>query len=272
MNKNISYRASELLAALHKYGQQFFTNKEACSFLSDSEHTAVRKLLSDMAKRGLILRIKDGLYNIIPYENEVDSYFPNWHLTAEQLAEPAKYYIGFYSAMDIHELITQPSLVEQIVTEKQFYPKTKTIGKVKFEFITYNSKRFFGYKKIWINDYDKVYCSDIEKTIIDSLYKPNYAAGITEITKAIYRAKEKIDPIKMLNYLIQFDINAVNKRLGFILSYMGLFESLCSEIRETISEAYILLDPSLPKMGKHISQWKIIDNVGIESAVQSIRT
>lgn len=272
MKKNISYRSSDLLLSLNKVGKQFFTNEDAAKILGKTESTSIRKLLSDMTKRGLILRIKDGLYNIIPYEKEVENYFPNWHLTAEQLVNPEKYYIGFYSALDIHGLITQPSLTEQIVTEKQFTPKTKTIGKVKFQFVTYSEKRFFGYKKVWITDFDKVYCSDIEKTIIDSLYRPNYSSGITEIIKAIYRAKDKIDADKMFNYLEMFDTQAVNKRIGFIFSKLELFKSLTDRIELDISNSYTLLDPSLRKEGKHDSKWKIIDNIDIISAIKSIGT
>jgi predicted transcriptional regulator of viral defense system len=272
MNKHISYRSAELLKALNKLGKSFFTIKDAKEILPKSEDSAVRKLISEMTKRGLILRIKDGLFNLIPYEEDSKLYFPNWHLTAKQLVKPENYYIGFYSALDIHELITQPSLVEQIVTQKQFHPKTKIINKVKFEFITFSSKRFFGFKKTWINDYDKVYCSDIEKTIIDSLYKPNYAAGITEITKAIFSARNKIDQNKMLKYLTQFDTQAVNKRLGFILSNMKLFNSLCEDISNNISNSYTLLDPSLAKKGTYIAKWKIIDNVDIQTVIQSIKT
>ncbi|MBK8983485.1 MAG: hypothetical protein IPM38_14500 [Ignavibacteria bacterium] len=47
-----------------------------------------------MTKRRLILRIKDGLYTIIPYEKNFD-YFPNWHIVADKLTYPEEYYIGF---------------------------------------------------------------------------------------------------------------------------------------------------------------------------------
>jgi len=271
MNKNTSYRSSVLLKKLNEKEVKFFTIDDAQSILR-SNREATKRLLIYMADRGLILRIKDGLYNIIPYEKEPEKYFPNWHLTAERLVYPTEYYIGFYSAMDIHGLITQPSLVEQIVTQKQFHPKTRTIRNVEFEFITLHSKRFFGFTKVWINNYEKVFCSDLEKTIIDSLYKTNYAGGIVEIVKAIYRAKDKIDSGKMLKYLERFETLAVNKRLGFILSELGLFEDLRKKLNKTVTNSYALLDTALPKNGKYNSNWKVIDNVGIEEAVNSIGT
>jgi len=186
--------------------------------------------------------------------------------------KPEHFYIGFYSALDIHGLITQPSLKEQIVTEKQITPKYHIVKKVKFEFITLNKKRFFGYEKKWIDDFNKIYCSDLEKTIVDCLYKPNYTIGITEIIKAIYKSKEKINSDKILLHLEKFDAQVVYKRLGFLLKHLDMLSALTKEIQSKLSNSYALLDQSLPKVGKHNSEWKIVDNVGIESALKSIGT
>lgn len=136
MNKNISYRSSQLLNALIARKKDFFALSDALSILSDKDYSTVRKLLSDMTKRGLIMRIKEGLYHRIPYEQHPDQYFPNWHLTAEAMVQPKEYYIGFYSALDIHGLITQPSMVEQVVTHEQVKPKIQQVKNVRFEFIT----------------------------------------------------------------------------------------------------------------------------------------
>jgi predicted transcriptional regulator of viral defense system len=272
MSKHISYRSAELLNSVNKQNQKFITVNDAVKILKDGNNSAVRRLLSDMAKRGLIFRLKRGLYNVVPYELETEEFFPDWNLTAKRIVHPEKYYIGFYSALNIHGLITQPSLVEQIVTQKQFIPKTLIIRNVKFEFITYNKEHFFGYDKFWINDYDKVFCSDIEKTIIDCLYKPGYASGIVEIIKVIHKVRETLNQEKLILYLEQFNSQAVLKRLGFILQYLDIFLILRKYLETKISSGYIQFDPSLPKKGKHFSKWKIFDNVGIESALNSIIT
>lgn len=272
MNKHISYRSSELLSSLNEGEKQFFSISDAIKSLPSSSYSTIRKLLSDMTNRGLILRINKGLYKVIPYEKNSEEYFPNWHLVAEAMVQPHLYYIGFFSALDIHGLITQPSLVEQIVTEIQIVPKYRVIKNVKFEFITLKENRFFGYEKTWIDDFNKIYCSNLEKTIIDCLYKPNSANGITEIIKAIYESREKLNTGKMLEYLEKFNAQIVYKRLGFLLRHLDLFQELREEIQSKITGSYTLLDPSLPKNGKHHSQWSIIDNTGIDSAVKSILT
>ncbi|MFC2138276.1 transcriptional regulator [Bacteroidota bacterium] len=272
MNKNISYRSSQLLNSLIDQKKEFFTLADALNVLQDKNNSTVRKLLSDMTKRGLIMRIKEGLYHRIPYEQKTDQYFPNWHLTAEAVVKPKEYYIGFYSALDIHGLITQPSMVEQVVTHKQVKPKIQQIKNVRFDFIKLSKNRFFGYKKQWMDNYHKVNYSDLEKTFLDCLYKPDYAGGITEITKAIYKSKEKLQPVKFHGYLEKFNTQTVYKRLGFVIEQLGLFPELQNFIARKITSSYAPLDPSLPKYGNHFSKWSIIDNIDFKTVLNSIKT
>jgi len=68
MNKNISYRSSQLLNALVAQKRDFFTLTDAVTIFADKDYSTIRKLLSDMTKRGVIMRIKEGLYHRIPYE------------------------------------------------------------------------------------------------------------------------------------------------------------------------------------------------------------
>jgi predicted transcriptional regulator of viral defense system len=271
-HKTISYRSSTLLKSLLDSNTSYFTISEASKILGKENSSTVRELLRSMTERGLILRIKEGLYHVIPYERDSQHYFPNWHLTAEAIVKNREYYLGFYTALDIHGLITQPSLVEQIVVKQRLQPKNFKLKNVEFEIITYNKKHFFGYEKTWIDDYSKVSGSDLEKTIIDCLYKPNYANGITEIVKAISKSWSKINIEKMLIYLENFDAQVVYKRLGFLLQHLDLLSTLTKEIKTKLSSSYALLDPSFPNKGKHNSDWKIIDNVEIGSAIKSIET
>lgn len=270
--KTISANSSKLLEQLHKDNLTFFTLTEASSLLPSLKPIALRAQLRQMVNKGLLLRLEGGLYNIIPFEQDSTNYFPNWHQAAAALANPNEYYIGFYSAMDVHGLITQPSMLEQIVTKKRILPKKRQVKKIRFEFITLNEKHFFGYKKHWIDDFSQIYCSDLEKTFVDCLYKPDYAGGITEIVKALYKCKNQIDIKKLEEYTERFDAQVVLKRLGFITEKLDIFEDLRSALRKKITNSYAPLDSSLPKKGLTDSKWKIIDNLDIDMVITSIRT
>lgn len=252
--------------------KEFFTTSDVTTILSESKPSSIRELLSDMVERGLILRIKNGLYCIIPYERESLTYFPDWHLVAEALVQNKHYYIGLYSALNIHNLLTQPSLKEQIITHVRIRPKTQRVKNRRFEFITIKNDLFFGYKKTWIDDFNKINCSDLEKTFVDCFYIPGYAAGIIEIVKALYRGRNKINENRLIEYVQKFEIQSVIKRMGYIFESLNLFPSFIEEMKKEISASYIILDPSRPKEGKSHSNWRVIDNIGIKNIIESLKT
>ncbi len=108
--KTLSSRSAEIVKHFNDRNEPAFAIHQAHALLKNASEEAVRKLMRDMVTRGLLLRIKEGFYWIIPYEQEASAYFPNWHLISKYLVGNAGYYIGYYSAMEIHSLITQPAL------------------------------------------------------------------------------------------------------------------------------------------------------------------
>ena len=271
-DKYISKQSSKVLAYFNQMNKDCFDYSEAADALPQSSESALKQLLSDMVKRGLLMRIKKGIYHIIPYEQEADSFMPDWHLIAEHLTKGTEHYIGYYSALQIHNLITQPSLKEQIVVAKQLRPSSLKIKHVSFQFIYHNEKHFFGHKKIWIDNFSKVMCSDLEKTIIDCLFKPDYAGGIVEIARAIYMSKDTIKFDKLLEYAKRFQSQAVIKRLGFILELLEIESPVIQELNEMKTASYVLLDTELPKTGKMISRWSIQQNLETETIKSAIYT
>lgn len=123
---------------------------------------------------------------------------------------------------------------------------------------------------MWIDPYHKVVCADLEKTLIDCLFKPAYAGGITEIAKAIYKAKDKIDYPKLLQYARQFDSQAVIKRLGFLLELLEIPNPVIDELQKLRTNSFVLLEPSYPKAGKTIFRWAIQQNLDSDSILSPI--
>ena len=271
-HKYISTQSNKLLSYFNERDRLCFNYVEAFKALSESKESAVKELLSDMTKRGLLMRLKEGVYYSIPYEQNAESFMPDWHLIAGHIVNDAAYYIGYYSALQIHNLIIQPSLKEQIVVSKQFRPSIIKIKNIPFQFIYHNPNHFFGTEKVWIDDFHKVQCSDLEKTIIDCLFKPGYAGGIVEIARAINISKNQIKFDKLLDYSKKFKSQAVIKRLGFLLELMDITNSIAEELLQLKTASYVLLDTELPKSGKMISRWSIQQNLEIETIKSAIYT
>ena len=271
-NKYISKQSSELLKYFNEQNLNCFDYSLAHKALPYSKASAIRELFSDMTKRGLLMRLKDGVYCIIPYEQNAETFMPDWHLIAKHLVNDTNHYIGYYSALQIHNLITQPSLKEQIVVSKQIRPSEIKIKDVPFQFIYHNEKHFFGAKKIWIDSFNKVLCSNLEKTFIDCLFKPDYAGGIVEVARAINTSKDKIKFDILLEYAKQFDSQAVIKRLGFILEMLDINTKIIADLQKLKTASYVLLDTELPKTGKRNSRWSIQQNLETETIQSAIYT
>ena len=122
---------------------------------------------------------------------------------------------------------------------------------------------------MWPDPYHKVICSDLEKTLIDCLYKPDYAQGITEVSKALYKAKNNLDYDKLLRYVKQFGKQAVIKRLGFLLELFDIDAPILKELQEIRTASFIVLDPTYPKSGKRQNRWRIQMNFDIETIKQT---
>jgi predicted transcriptional regulator of viral defense system len=260
-HKNISYQSNNLLAFFLNKSKLYFTYMEVLEALQGIAPNAARQLLSDMAKRGLLMRIRNGLYYIIPFDQDPETFMPDWHLLAGPLTKGYDYYIGYYSALQLHQLITQPSLTEMIVTNHQLKPAITKVRNVTFQFIYHNQTHFFGSTEAWIDSFAKVICSDLEKTFVDCLFKPEYGGGIVEIGKALYRARSTIDFEKLFEYCKRFNSQAVIKRLGFLLELLKIGEPIIEKLQGLKTDSYILLDTAMEKDGKNLSRWSIRQNI-----------
>lgn len=271
-SKNISTQSSEVLSYFNGLEQDCFDYNEAKRALPNSSESALKELLSDMVRRGLLMRVKKGLYCLIPYEQNPDTFMPDWHLLAEPLTKGTEHYIGYYSALQVHNLITQPSLKEQIVVARQLRPTQIEIKGVPFQFIYHNDQHFFGAKKVWIDSFHKVLCSDLEKTFIDCLFKPDYAGGIVEVARALYTSKDKLKFNRLLEYTKKFNSQAVIKRLGFLLEVLNIDTYITEELQNLKTTSYVVLDTELPKQGKRVSRWGVQQNLEIETIKSAIYT
>lgn len=268
--KTLLTQGATLIQHFNDNGQPAFTLQEAADLLKDSTRGATKKLLSGMIKRGHLLRLKEGVYWIIPFDQNAASYFPNTHLVAKYLVGSADHYVAYYSALELHSLITQPSFREQIVVNRQIKPSSIKVRGHKFQFIYHNSNHYFGATTLWVDSFNKANCSDLEKTFIDCLYKPDYAGGISEIAKALYKSREKIDYQKLLNYCERFQAQSVIKRLGFLLELLKINNPIAGKLHKMITPTYILLEPSYEKRGKMSNTWYVRQNMELSDILSPV--
>lgn len=229
--------------------------------------------LMRMVNSNMLIRLNRGLYYIVPLEHNSPRFIPNWHFVAKYLMRNKNYYIGYYSALQIHKLITQPSLTEIIVTDVQIKPGNIEIQGIRFQFVYHKKDRFFGAKNTWIDDYNKVKCSDPEKTLVDSFINPQYSYGIVEIAKAVYETRDKIDQSKIMDYFTRSGSKVAARRYVFICDLLEISSSYHkSLLQNNLTGSFLRLDTSAPDEGSINTRYELKINRDVNTIKEAMYT
>lgn len=229
--------------------------------------------LMRMVKSNMLIRLNRGVYYIVPLEHNNPNFIPNWHLVAKYLMQSKNYYISYYSALQIHKLITQPSLTEIVVTDVQIKPSKIEIQGVRFQFVFHKKDRFFGIQNTWIDDYNKVKCSDLEKTLVDSFINPHYSNGMVEIAKAVYETRNKIDLGRIADYFTRSGSKVAARRYVFICNLLEINSSYHeSLLQNNLTGSFLRLDTSAPDEGRINTRYELKINRDVNTIKEAMFT
>jgi predicted transcriptional regulator of viral defense system len=277
--KTLGPRAAQLITGLYDKNKPTFTVQDAAA-ITNLSAVAVRKLIHSLVEKGIVTRLKAGLYNIVPFEHGTSrTYFGNPYEVAANIVKKAseatskdpKYFISHGSAMDIHQMVTQPQLTVFASSTKRI--RKQNLMGTDFHFVFIKKEQFFGTEEHWISKTEKVTVSDLERTIIDGLKMPGYCGGIVEVAKGLWIKRKSIDTEKLSSYAKKMNVGAVYRRLGFLLETFEMAnKAALQKLLDEITNGYHLLDPELGKEGKHISKWRLRLNVTKEELKAVIRT
>lgn len=261
--RTVGSRSAKLLTALYDRGQTTFTLAEAQAITGLSA-ASTRSLLRKAVVRGLIARLARGLFSVIPPELGSDrEYAGDPYLTARALVGTAPYYFSYSTAMELHRMVTQPRLGVFVSTSKRI--ADRKIHSTKYTFVFIRREEIFGTQRHWITKQEAIVVSDMERTVIDGLRRPEYCGGITEVARALWMRHDNIKVQKLLQYAKQLDIGAVTRRLGYVLELYRLATSEnLNGLRQGLTNTYDLLDPVLPRGGRHLASWRLQLNVPAE--------
>jgi len=269
--KTLGSQAGRLVIELHERGKKIFSYADVADITGLSSKSS-RSLILRMISRGVVTRLKAGLFILVPFEmGREREYLGNPFVVARELCGTPDYYISHASAMEIHQMVTQPQLVVYTTTPKFLRPRF-VLG-TEFRFVRCKPEKFFGYNPHWATKTGKVQVSDLERTIVDGLKQPEYCGGFSEIAKGFWMRREDIDSGKLVDYALKINVGAVMRRLGFLLE---LFEVEASRelerLRERLTMTYSILDPVMPAEGKFLARWRLRLNVTPEEIEALVRT
>lgn len=257
---------------LFSAGTRIFTTEEAkrVALLYQVPIDQVNKILANLTKRKLIVRLRRGLYvavGLLPKQLETHSF-----IISAFLVQPSM--ISHWSALQYHGLTEQipqavtASTPRKIVTpsmrEKNQHPDQKhawEINHVRYEYMTILEKNFFGFDLIWPEQDLYARITDKERTLLDLFIYPQLFGGIGEALGILENAIASLDIKKLVEYAIKYDKKSVIKRLGWALAYFGVSKKQLAPLLKTEINYYCRLDSSKPAVGGYDKEWMIQNNL-----------
>jgi len=269
--KTLGPLAASLVTTLHERNKNLFDIGEVKAITGLSDASA-RSFARSLVDRGVVARLKPGLFILVPFElGKETQYMGHPWLVAKALVGGDVYYLSHGTAMEAHQMITQPQLVVYVSTPNP--KRTRSIMGTEFRFVRCAKKRIFGIEEHWATKQDKVSVSDIDRTIIDGLKQPEYCGGITEVAKGLWMQREKISPDRLVEYALRLNIGAVIRRLGYLLDLYEIgTDKTPKALSDQLTNTYVPLDPILPNQGKHLHRWRLRLNVEPEELLSVVRT
>lgn len=252
--------------------RRVFTTKEAEKTL-EWPKADLHAALSRLVQKGRLIRIKRGLFCLVPpgTSSLQRGYPQNWFLIAKALAGDQPYFISHYSAMHLHGM-TSESIQTLFISccKQRRVPKALRIP---VRFVTVPKRRFWGLEEKWVTHEEKVRVSDLERTLLDILDRPDLAGGVSEIARGLWLAKKDIDASKLVLYAKGFDSLAAVKRLGFLIQKLNLgIQGVINQLNELVqsSTSFSFLDPTLKGEGRYLSEWRLRVNVDIAGILENL--
>ncbi len=198
--KTVGTQTAPLLSALYDRAQTTFTLDDATE-ITGLRPALASSLLHKAGKRGLVSRLKRGVWVLIPPElGSATEYAGNPYLVAGRLVGSAPHFISHASAMEIHRMVTQPQFVVFASSTKRV--PNRTLNGTEYRFVLIKPDHFFGTAKHWVTKQESVDISDLERTVIDGLRQPEYCGGVTEVANGLWMRHSDMQPAKLVDYAL----------------------------------------------------------------------
>lgn len=258
--KTLGPRAAQLVVELNERRQQIFSLADVADITGLSP-SAARNLVANTEARGIVTRLKPGLYNLVPFERGRDTeHVSNPYLIARTLVGDAPYFISHGSALELHRMVTQPQLAIIVSCTKRLRPQN--IHGYEFRFVEVKPEDMFGLTDMWITSEEQIKISDLERTVIDGLDHPQYVGGVSEVAKGLWMKRETLRVDRLIDYALRLGNGAVIRRLGYLLEYYGLADPAALEpLRARLTPTYQRLDPLFSNEGRMLARWRIRLNI-----------
>lgn len=257
--KSLSSRETEIIARLAYEKAAIITSKMFDSYFRFLPLLR-NKIISRLAKKGVLKAIKRGVYFFSPLESGPAGSSINEFLVPPVFFPKGNYYVGYSTMYNYYGFTDQIFQVMYVLNTAM--QREKVVGNMRLRMVKISESRIYGIEKIKIRDAE-VIVSDRERTLVDLVYFPEPVGGMKkafDILKEQVKTK-KADTGKLIRYTLRFPDNSTIKRVGYTLEKAGLNDKVLMPLLKAAKKTSLInLYPSKSRKGKIIKKWMVIKN------------
>lgn len=250
---------------LHQRAVGPFSPADAAEWLELSR-PAARRLLSYLADRGWMARVRRGLYVPVPLEARHPGEWTAdpWAVAAQSFS-PC--YLGGWTACEHWELTDQVFAQTLVVTARRVRHRRVEIQGMSYRLKVVAPRKLFGTRPVWRGRVP-VDVSDPSRTLVDLLDDPTLGGGIRTVADVAeeYFAGSHRDDELLLDYAGRLGNRTVYKRLGYLVETLGVAaDELVLACRDRQSAGISTLDPTVGPRGRTLVRWRLRVNVDLDA-------
>lgn len=213
--------------------------------------------LSRLEKQGLIKKVRNNLYVII---NPATGYaFASKYQIGSSVNKDS--FISHISALEYYGYQNQVSYVCYVSSSSRF-------NTFEYEGITYKHVSIKSNKKIVSPSYTElIKITDVEKTVVDSIQT---IGSIISLEELIYSLEiiPKLDEKKIIEYLKDYNIQALYQKTGYLLSLFNdtfqLSELFFESIKKRILKSVTYISDDAKQDGVFIKAFQVVVPIWLE--------
>lgn len=177
------------------------------------------------------------------------------------LAKPSA--LCCWTAFSLHNLTDQVlRAVFVMTTYQREHNSVKTnfeIQGARYKIIRVQEKFFYGYERRFLTEVP-IIVTDLERTLIDGLVRPQYCGGFREVIEGFRLGWDRVNVDKLIDYGHKMS-TAVLKRIGMVCETLELENPRLEELQSIPCSSFYKLDTSGENKGPWNYRWNLRDNV-----------
>ncbi len=262
VSRSLSHTEAKVILSLEAEGEELLS-LEGIQRRANVSAGFARKIAHDLVRKGWLQRVRRGTYLLNPSRHGPDA-LPDTDpfRVGSRLVDP--YYFAYATAAELEGLLPQASRVYYLVTTSR--ASVGSVRSVRFRFVRVKPDRFFGTRPL-IRREVTLSVSDLERTVLDCLDRPELAGGMGGVSHILALAKPRLDWNRLGAYLDRLGNRSLALRTGFLVERVR--PSLQPPVRwfqqrvADTGEPYVPLAPPKThgRRGPRDPRWHVIQNV-----------